>query len=154
MVQLHRGTSWISKAIKFQSRSEYSHASVLLPGGDMIESKEGIGVRILHPGDAEHTRYQSEAFRGKIDQFDVLVTNACAARAEQFWRDQEGADYDYRGVLRFLIRRKAALDKNWFCSELVFDGFRAGGLALLSRTAGWEVAPGMLARSTRLIGPK
>lgn len=47
-VCLHRGTSVVSRLIRWQNRSDYSHASLMLPMGQHIESREGKGV-LWHP---------------------------------------------------------------------------------------------------------
>jgi hypothetical protein len=46
ILQLHHGTSLISRLITWQTRSPVSHASVWFPDDDVvIESKEGRGVQ-------------------------------------------------------------------------------------------------------------
>jgi len=44
-IALYRGNSFIGKAIRWQTRGIYSHASIVLPEGDVIEAKEFCGVR-------------------------------------------------------------------------------------------------------------
>lgn len=167
-VAMHRGVSGIGKAIQWQTRSVYSHAALVFEAADVrfhmpdfwpregrevpvfgrvvIESREfkGVWARGLN-----HGRDWSEG----IDLFQVEVTPEEWLRVFGFARGQIGKGYDYLMVLRFVSRRQESRRSSgkWFCSELVFAAFQKAGIDLLARTEPWEVSPGMLSRSTRLI---
>ena len=142
---LHRGTSLIGKLIRWQTRSDYSHASMILPDGLFVEAREGIGVRALNrfaavPGET-------------VDFFTLPITAGQAAEIAEFAREQLGKKYDWTMVLRFVSRRQESRPSRgqWFCSELVFAACQQAGVNLLRATEPWEVSPGMLARSPLLV---
>lgn len=146
VVALHRGTGLISRAIQWQTRSHYSHASVMCRNGCGIEAREGKGVRVT----ADWLKFK--ALDEQVDLFTVKVTEAQADSIEAFLLDQVGKKYDWTMVARFITRRQAARDESgkWFCSELVFAAFQQAGVELLRDTQPWEVSPGLLGRSPLL----
>lgn len=139
-VLLFHGRGLISAAIRLQTRSEYSHAALLMPDGQIVEAWQGAGVRVKALTD----------WSG-IDIYDV-------PRLYQYqWNDaidfalrQVGQGYDYKGVLRFLTRQDTPENGKWFCSELVFAAMQFAGLNLLERIPAAEVSPGMLRLSPHL----
>lgn len=136
-ILLFRGRGCVSAAIRWQTRSEYSHAAILLPCGRIIESWQGAGVRLKWMRD----------WVG-VDSFGVHgMTDEQWMRAVSFARGQIGKKYDYRGVCRFLSRRKVPKDDRWFCSELVAKALEVGGVKLFRDLDSTEVSPGMIARS-------
>lgn len=137
---LFRGRGIISWLIRWQTRSCYSHAALMLPDGSVIEAWQGAGVRRTWLRDWT-----------EVDVFDIheMTTEQWQA-AIAFARCQIGKPYDYRGVLRFLSRRRKALDDRWFCSELVYKSLESAGVRLLRDVEAGEVSPGMLARSPLL----
>jgi uncharacterized protein YycO len=145
-VTLHRGSALVSKLIQWQTRSEYSHAGIVLPDGHFIEAREGAGVREFSTGLVAN---KGEA----VDLFHVYVTETQAGEIMDFCREQLGKKYDWTMVARFVTRRqesRSTTDK-WFCSELVFAAFKQAGVVLLRDTQPWEVSPGLLARSPLLV---
>lgn len=142
-VCLHRGDSLVSKLIRWQNRSDYSHASIVLPTGEHIESREGQGV-LWHP---------KFTLTNPTEKVDWFVVNLTAGQVEDLWnflKAQRGKPYDWPMVFGFVSRSRIEgheSEGKWFCSELVFAAMQAAGLALLARTDAWEVAPGLLARS-------
>lgn len=145
-IALHRGRGLLSRLIQWQTRSEYSHASLQLPDGLCVEAREGVGVRALPelaiaPGES-------------VDLFRVEgVTATQHAEIAAFARAQLGKPYDYTMVARFVSRRQEsrASRGKWFCSELVYAACQQAGVVLLRDTEPWEVSPGLLARSPRLL---
>ncbi len=143
-VCLHRGTSLISRLIRRGTRSDYSHASLVLPTGEHIESREGKGV-LWHP---QFTRTNA------TEQVDWYAVNGLTAtQLDDLWAflsAQKGKRYDWPMVFGFVSRSRTEGHESggkWFCSELVFAALAAAGVAPLARTDAWEVAPGLLARS-------
>lgn len=136
---LFRGHGMISSLIRWQTRSEYSHAALLLyDGATIIEAWQGAGVR-----KAQVTNWEN------IDKFEVISpVNWPLALA--FAERQIGKGYDYLQVLRFVSRRGGKLDYKWFCSELVFAAILAGGVRLLRTEEPWRISPGHLALSPLL----
>lgn len=139
-VLLFRGRGFISRAIRWQTRSRYSHAAARMPDGRIIEAWQGAGVRVKRLSDWSD-----------IDAFRVRgMTGAQWETAICLMRAQLGKAYDYRGVLRFLSRRGPKEDDRWFCSELVFHALHHAGVDLLARVGAGAVSPAMLSWSPLL----
>lgn len=149
-INLHRGTSLIGRLIRWQTRSPYSHASLILPGGIFIESREGIGVQCRFL--AETTAAVPGAPGETIEQYTLAATPGQATAIARFAKAQVGKPYDYTMVARFVSRRGPSRRQSgkWFCSELVYAALAHGGIDLLRATAPWEVSPGLLAKSPHL----
>jgi uncharacterized protein YycO len=146
-VCLHRGTSLVSRLIRWQNRSDYSHASIVLPSGTHIESREGQGVLV-------HAKFTLTNPTEQVDWFAVNGLTATHVDAlVDFITAQAGKAYDWPMVFGFISRSRVEGHESggkWFCSELVFAALEAAGRPLLARTEAWEVAPGLLARSPYL----
>jgi len=144
LVGLHKGKSWLSRLIRWQTRSQYSHASAVLLGLDpvTIEAVEGIGVHKLG----------FRGFQPDVDYFLAPLTEEQERAAVEFLEEQIGKPYDWSMVARFISRRQEARKTSgkWFCSELVFAAIKKAGVALLSGCEPWEVSPGLLAKSPLL----
>ncbi len=148
-IALHKGSGWISRLIQWQTRSPYSHASILTGFGDVFEAREFQGV-------LKTARRNWRLPAGEsVDIFGVEINGNRRQRERQiirFLHRQLDKPYDYRMVLRFISRRsqdRRTVGK-WFCSELVYAAFQKAGINLLARTEPWEVSPGLLARSPLL----
>lgn len=144
-ILLHRGHGPVSLAIRWQTRSLYSHAGLCLPDGSVVEAwwprvrqTSGIG--------AGHRHLE------RIDIFDFArpLTKAEAESMTARATRLVGARYDWKSVLRFVTRERSAEDHRWFCSELVYDVCARGGHPLLARTPAWRVPPDWIARSPAL----
>jgi hypothetical protein len=146
-VCLHRGTSLVSRLIRWQNRSTYSHASLVLPTGEHIESREGKGV-------LWHEKFTLTNPTERVDWFAVNgLDGAALDKLHAFLTSQKGKAYDWPMVFGFVSRSMTEGHESggkWFCSELVFAALTESGLPPLARTHAWEVAPGLLARSTLL----
>lgn len=130
--------------IRWQTRSEYSHASVRINDRQIIEAVEGQGVIVSPLPSLE-----------LADRFEVNTSMEQAIAIKQFLFAQVGKNYDYTMVARFLTRRQETRKSTgkWFCSELAFAAFMHAGVALLARTEPWEASPGLLAKSPLAFGP-
>jgi len=139
-IGLYKGRSLISRLIRWQTRSTYSHASLILPDNTVIEAWTG-GVRWqrIHDG---HTKGTVVDVFEPIGVFTAGIFNSLAV--EQFARSQIGKGYDYLSVARFVTRTRGDRQARWFCSELVFQAYLAGGLRLLERIEPWAVSPALL----------
>lgn len=139
IIQLHKGRSFISRLIGFQTRGVYTHASIAVNRWLRFEAREFRGVGF------------SEKILGEsIDYFKINLTLEQQEKCVEFMRSVNGYGYDYKMVARFMSRRGEDEDtKNkFFCSELVFDMLAHAGVLLFNNTKGWEVSPHLLSRST------
>lgn len=147
LVALHKGKTLISRLIRWQTRSEYSHASLILDDGTCIEAVEGHGVR-------QQVLWRPTG-HAPIDLFMVGahgLSRTAGIMIERWARSQIGKPYDWTMVVRFVSRRQASRKESgkWFCSELVFAALQKGGVDLLERVEPWEVSPGLLSKSPLL----
>lgn len=121
----YRGKSLISRAIRFQTRSNYSHIAVSLPDGSVIEAWHVGGVRHVKNASVGHTPGT------QVDVFDIAADYDQAA-VIAYLKSQVGKKYDFRSILRFISRRDDAHNDKFFCSELSESALLAGGLRLLN----------------------
>lgn len=167
LVVLYRGRGFISSAIRWQTRSQFSHTSLLFAdrtissidqffsvgsvagkiqikssGHEIIESWQGAGVQATKLGGTEGIRF----YRIHSSAVDADFWQ----RAHEFCSLKINMRYDYRSVFQFVTRSRPAANDAWFCSELVFAALRHAGLDLLARIDPHEVSPGMLALSPYL----
>lgn len=137
-VLLSNSRGLIPSLIRWQTRSQYSHAALLFERDNgctiLIESRMGDGVRCESPWIPNpKTRY---------DQYSItdprLDVNACYKFAEA----QFGKRYDMSSVLRFISRQQASRKSAgvWFCYELVFAAIQKGGLSLFVRCEPWMIS--------------
>lgn len=140
-ILLFRGKGLISSIIRWQTRSQYSHAAIWMPDGKLVEAWQGKGVRVTG----------LESWQG-VDAFRVDGAKAAQwMMAIDYAMAQVGAGYDYWAVLRFLTRRRGPRNDKWFCSELVYRSFEYAGIHLLRDVDASEVSPAMLANSPKLL---
>lgn len=139
---LYRGTGWISRIIKWQSRGPYSHVAIMIDGGAIYEAREFKGVRRF-----------TKPIIGDIDIFQVNnLTMEQEREAEQFLLRQVGKKYDYTMVMRFITRRNETRKSSgkWFCSELAAAVCAKINAPLFANTEPWEVPPSWIHRSLRV----
>jgi len=139
-ILLFHGRGLISALIRWQTRGQFSHAAILCPNGDVLESWQGTGVREtrVSPGNG-------------VTRFRVpYATAAQWAQVETFCRMEIGRKYDYLAIARFVSRRHMGENDRWFCSELVFSAFVFAGIRLLSRIDASQVSPQLLSLSPML----
>jgi hypothetical protein len=141
-VLLFTGGDPIAAVVKWQSRSHYSHAALLIPGTNrVIESYPFNGVR-----ERELTAKDWE----RIHAYEVAgMTPLQWEGAVQFCTSQLGMPYDWRSVFKFMTRTPAKENGKWFCSELVFKAIEKHHLRLLQMSAEY-VNPGHLGASPYL----
>ena len=143
MIALYKGTSVLSRLIRWRTWSDYTHAAWLFQDGSVIEAwKGGVthapGILSAHAPDT------------------VVHLYALNLTIEQRWAVQDfliaqiGKPYDYAGILGFLTASKTENPNRWFCSELLFAALKQAKVNLLARIPAWKVTPGLLALSPLL----
>lgn len=136
----------MSNLIRWQTRSEYSHVSIINYGGILIEALQGHGV-------IRNRALADVQAREDVDVVFVDVPDVSVLIAADTWlQEQIGKGYDYTMVARFVTRQKETRKSSgkWFCSELAFQYAKEAGVDLLRDTEAWEVSPGLFAKSPRL----
>lgn len=158
-IALYRGVSMVSRLIRFQTRSEYSHAAFILLGDDVRAGDGVAGPRsrvfeAWHVGgvDGWHAASKRHTPGTQVDVFRLDPELTPAEEQELLaWLDlQRGKRYDFRGVWRFVSRKEPDYTKRWFCSALVFGGLAHVGRRTLERIQANCVSPALLALSTHL----
>ena len=157
-ILLYRGTGFTSWLIQAGSKSAYSHVAVVVDPEIFlsIESNTGhqSGVRAmdLRKADAQ-----------KVDVFRVKDSSRFAAdQVISFLVGHLGAQYDWTGVIslgalkavsfvtggKFQKHNQFQKEKDYFCSELVYEAFKEGGLDIVPQIGDAEItSPGDIARS-------
>lgn len=149
---LYKGLGTVSKAIRAQTRSDYSHAAAfmdddyMLPNGEMFYRGStweawhvggerrwdnvwmGAGQvrRLSNPWIDHDLDTEIEVWRYKPGQaFDIEA-------AVRYLESQVGKEYDFRNVFRFVSRRDAADNNKLFCSEYFSNMSNKAGVRLLN----------------------
>ncbi len=146
-IALYQGVSTISRLIRWQSRSKYSHAAFLCDDGSVIEAWMPE-VRLVSNLSSQHTP-------GTLVDIFEFKAQLTAAEDEKLWNlaiDDLAIPYDYVGIWRFVTRQPECerSKKKLFCSEQVFSRCGMIGRHLLERTEAWRVPPDWIARSPLL----
>ena len=144
---LYKGKSWVSRLIRWQTRSKYSHAAIFIPEEGVYEAWHIGGVQKNKDWKVLHKK-------GTIvdvfcpTEFDKENTQ----KVVEFLESQVGKKYDFRSVFRFLTRQPEHPDDKdkWFCSELASMAFMRAGYCLLKRIEPWAISPALLSYSPRL----
>lgn len=170
LIANYQGRSFTSKAIRFLTRSKYSHSAFLFDahtekiaiklinrGEDMRKLEhihEGAVAEAWEPGGVRNTESLSDGHtRGTpVDLYELAVplTDDEEERLILLLIEIMGEPYDWKNVLRFITKRPGGANSDWFCSEMVTDRLSEVGRKLFQRTAAWEVPPDWVPRSTIL----
>ncbi len=143
MIALYKGTSALSRLIRWRTWSDYSHAAWVFPDGSVIEAWKG-GVThapTILSGHAPDTEVH-------LFMLDLTIEQRWAI--QDFLIAQIGKPYDYAGIVGFLAAAKTENPDRWFCSELIFAACKKASVDLLKRIPAWKVSPGLLAYSPLL----
>ena len=143
MIARYKGKSVLSRAIRWRTWSEYSHADWVLDDGSVIEAWKG-GVRHVMNIQSQHTPGT------EVDLFTLNLTTVQKWAIQDFLIRQVGKPYDYGAILGFMTRAKSENSDKWFCSELIFTACQSAGVELLKRIPAWKVSPGLLSVSACL----
>jgi len=137
-----QGVSLISRLIRFQTRSKYSHTALLTSDNTVIEAWHKGGVQEVASISTLHTPGT------KVDVFE-FTWKVDKELIEEFARKQVGCKYDFLAILRFLSRRPYTENDRWFCSELIASAAEYAGYPLI-RLPSYEVSPRDIAGSAKL----
>lgn len=142
----YQGVSAISRLIRWQTRSKYSHSALLLDDGSVIEAWAWPypgRVRRVATMSMQHTP------RTVVDIFK-FTNSLTPAENEEFERIANtfiGRPYAYKNIARFLTRDRGSDTGPVFCSEMVFLCCAKMHRDLLLRTEAWRVPPDWIPRS-------
>ena len=140
----YRGISLVSKAIKWFTRSNYSHVSYIDGSGQVYEAWPPR-ARITPSYNVGH------AAGTIIDLYRCPMSPTQEATMVAYLTGCIGIKYDFAGVLGFISRRAGAQRQDkLFCSEMIVDACRAAGVILIERTPSYAISPGHLSTSPLL----
>jgi len=137
-VALYRGTrpglqGIYSRAVRWWTRSDYSHAELVFSDGMAASSSYLDGGVRLKRIDFEPARW---------DFIDLPDHTEPAARA--WFEAHAGQPYDLLGNLHFIVGPVRDDKRKWFCSEAI--------AAALGMADPWRYDPGVLASSLAALG--
>lgn len=125
-----RGKSWISKLIRFVTRSKkYSHIGFLSANGELIEcwpSRKNPFQRWCFSSFDNHRKGTS------YEIWELAVPNETVFWIEEFFHDtaRTGVMYDWLGVVGFVFKLVRDSSDRLFCSE--------GCMTPLVKYLGWD----------------
>ena len=135
-----------SKFIRWFNFSEFSHTSFVFRKNSHksqdteVESIQGSGVVCHIPNDGD---------------FEELLIPISEEQAEKLYfsaLDLVGAEYDWRGIIGFILRRNVHSPFKWTCSEFVSHRLLKLGYPL-SRREPYRETPSSVMESLRLLDP-
>jgi hypothetical protein len=114
----YKGTSLMSKLIKFRTGGEYSHIAIGIDGW-VYEAWVGAGSSGVVKSRSPY------GYHTKDTQFEVLeVPMNNKANFKIFLEGQVGKEYDWRAILSFAFNWNKNNPNEWFCSELADQFFK------------------------------
>lgn len=110
--------TWLDKLIRFVTRSDYSHCEIAIGGYCWSSSARDNGVR------QRYINLQS-------GHWDVIDIQGDEVTTLAWFKEQEGAGYDWLGLIRTVIPFFPHSSSKWFCSEACGTalGLRADGMS-------------------------
>jgi uncharacterized protein YycO len=143
----YSGKGPMSKLIKWQTRSKYSHSAIMI--------SNGFSTLMFESNPPEVTQLLGEPAIVRAESAVSILHPTVEVDEDRMFRwltKQVGKKYDKTMVVRFVTRKQETRKsrEKWFCSELVYAAFKHVGVDLFRDTEPWEVSPGMLARSPLL----
>ncbi len=158
-VLLFQGTGWLSRLIRWGSKSPYSHAGLALWWNNrlMVIQSAARGVEVL-PARTAVQKYDGQvdwwqpdpATRAEL-KVDILIHAAF---------DQLGKPFAVWPLIALMARMLRGEElgnpdsrrmPNYFCSQLVSKCYRRAGIDLVKEKADHDTSPGDLARCGRLL---
>ena len=136
----YRGTSLVSKLIRFFTRGPYSHVAIQTDDGRIFEAWHSPAkVRVIYDFGEGHEPGT------RVDLFEL--TMSFPEKAVAHLEHSVGRRYDFKGVLGFLTKRTSDDRRACFCSELATEVSIIGGRPALDRVKPFKVSPTMLSMS-------
>jgi len=132
------GDYFVSKAIQKLTGSPWSHVGILFRVDSidrvlLLESVEDMGVRFAPVSKYIHDYEDGSPYRGAIVVArSAAVSKDILVKLAQFGTDELTRPYDRDEIAKIVARiaigrGRAKRDREYICSELVFECFRAAG---------------------------
>ena len=142
-----QGIGYISKSIRWQTDSIWSHTAAVLRDGSVVESWHKGGVSHVDGG---HTNFYTNRLYGlsknhnagtKVDLFYIPCTKEQYDGFEAFLLSHIGDKYDFWAVLRFVTRKPYDENDRWFCSEYIAEALCGVNIPLQCRIRTYKMSP-------------
>ncbi len=161
-ILLYRNASFSSKLIQWGTKSPYSHVGVVADPAIFlsIEANTGhqSGVRAVDLRQADEDKVDVYRVKEEFAYDSGKVVSCLVAHL--------GAPFDFWGVIALGVLKVASFmtgfklfkgynkfqkDRDYFCSELVYEAFQAGGLDIVPEVDSADItSPGDIAESSRI----
>lgn len=136
-IAAYKGKSWVSKGIRWQTWSDYSHVAIILGTDEIIEAWQGSDeVRVIKNLSDGHSPGT------EVDVYSVPMTFSQEIKFKKVARSLVGAEYDYAGIAGFLVRQHFENSEKYFCSELFAHCCKETGLDYFRYIDAHKVSPG------------
>ena len=134
------GGAWDSKAIEWETWSEWSHVELMTSSsitlGAMLDG--GVAYRMVDGNAYKHLR--------KSQIVQIPLTPEQESVFWKFAKAQVGKPYDWRAIIGFGFRRNWRDPDSYFCSEYVARCLEVSGwLFLPAMLPVYRISPGLLA---------
>ena len=134
--------------IRWWTNSPYSHVSWLPWGvrGPVWEAIYKKGVRYCE------TLAETASCGTRVDIYDLLDLEVWQRNEiTEYYAAREGDDYDWKGIVSFVLRRVKQDPGAWFCSEILHAACNAAEYWLFGwNDQPWKTYPGMLPMSMQV----
>ena len=138
----YEGLSLVSNVIQLATWSKFSHSAIAHTSGLTVEAWHIGGVDLVADPWANHTPGTP------ITTYDLDLTPATADKIWQAACGEVGKPYDFRALTGFIPGARWLWrddPEKWFCSHLVADACKKGGLPLFSpQTPLYKISPGLI----------
>jgi len=125
-----KNKSFISKAIKWFTTSNWSHVGCMIDYNNNMIEATWPRVKISNISSYKGCEYA-------VLRLKQNLTDEQKIKILDFLKDKIDKRYDWRGIISFVIKSNYQ-NKNWFfCSELVIEAYRAAGIELLRKETQW-----------------
>lgn len=115
------GQGWIHRVIRWWTRSEYSHAELIMPSGEWVSISPFLAKRVQSRAAPEED--------GEWDYIDIEVTEKKIESLQRFYELTKGHKYDWVGmVLSQLLPFHIKARGRWYCSEWITYALRISGI--------------------------
>ena len=145
-VAQYKGTSWVSRAIKFATRGKYSHTAIILPDGRIVEAWQGVNmVRVISSLSEGHTPGTL------VDIYSTNFTESEQTKFIEFIEEQVGKPYSKWGLVASYFNKSEYNKyegKRWFCSQVFVAACHAASRFYWGTdTKPWQIPPTMVTRN-------
>ena len=109
------------RVIRWWTRSEYSHAELIMPSGAWVSISPFLAKRVQSRAEPEED--------GEWDFIDIEVTEKKIESLKRFYDLTKGQKYDWVGmILSQLLPFHIKARGRWYCSEWITYALRISGI--------------------------